>query len=559
MISRPAATLCAIAAATSFLGCAKNAREQASFGRYHPWTVPGVLRIGSAAEPRTLNTMLDQDSASLNIGMFVYSWAVRYDRKARPIPDALREVPTIANGDVSKDGLTLKYKLRSNILWQDGKPLTCGDLRFTWRAVMNPHNNTVVTDGYRDIRSIECSDPHVAIIRMNRVYAPFLQELFGVNGNAPILPEHLLERYNDNKGSLNTAPYNDMPIGSGPFKVVAWDRGREIRMVANRKFYLGAPKLAEVDYRYLPDPNTAELQLIKHEVDIAGIMPQAVRRFVDLAADPRAGLTIASVDRFAWSHVDFNLKNPILSDRNVRLALAYATDRNDIITKVLRGRAVPAETDQQPELSWARTDGVEHHFYNPNKAREILDADGWRTSPDGIRVKNGRRLEFLFTAAGTAATLAGGDGAVEVLLQREWRNVGAQADIKNFQSSVLLDPSAAGILERGRYDVAFLNSFSAADPDDSSWYSADNRAPRGQNWMQWDNPIATAAIRDALRTVDQARRRRDYVIVQQQLTHDVPTIILYFNRTTIAYNSDLKGFDPSSVASVFWDPWNYSI
>jgi ABC-type transport system substrate-binding protein len=147
---------------------------------------------------------------------------------------------------------------------------------------------------------------------------------------------------------------------------------------------------------------------------------------------------------------------------------------------------------------------------------------------------------------------------VEVLLQRGWRNVGAQADIKNFQSALLLDPSA-GILENGRYDVAFMNSFSAADPDDSAWLSADNRAPRGQNWMQWDNPIATAAMRDALQTVVQTHRRRDYLIVQQQLMHDVPTIILYFNRTTVAYNRDLRGFDPSSVGSVFWNPWDYSI
>ncbi len=72
-------------------------------------------------------------------------------------------------------------------------------------------------------------------------------------------------------------------------------------------------------------------------------------------------------------------------------------------------------------------------------------------------------------------------------------------------------------------------------------------------------PLATNAMNDALLTIDQARRKRDYVIVQQQLAHDVPTIILYFSRPVFIYNSDLKGFDPSPVISAYWDPWNYSI
>ena len=94
-------------------------------------------------------------------------------------------------------------------------PLTCKDLRFTWQVVMNTHNNVVTTDGYRDIKSIDCRNPAVAVVHMKRVYAPYLQQLWGVNGNAPILPEHLLAKYNDDRGSFNAAPYNALPVGSG--------------------------------------------------------------------------------------------------------------------------------------------------------------------------------------------------------------------------------------------------------------------------------------------------------------------------------------------------------
>jgi peptide/nickel transport system substrate-binding protein len=144
-------------------------------------------------------------------------------------------------------------------------------------------------------------------------------------------------------------------------------------------------------------------------------------------------------------------------------------------------------------------------------------------------------------------------------LQREWREVGVQADIKNYPSSQFSDNSSNGILQGGHYDVALFGWLGAADPDDSATYSSENMAPHGLNSMFWNNPVATAAMNDALSTVDQARRKRDYIVVQQQLTKDVPTIIVSFSRVPFVYNSDLKGFDPSPIISAFWDPWNYSI
>ncbi|HVR45075.1 MAG TPA: peptide ABC transporter substrate-binding protein [Candidatus Binatia bacterium] len=539
----------------ALVGCTKTATGGAG-GTAHAWTQSGVFRFSEAADPKNLNPMLNAATPTLDLSMFIYSWTIRYDAKGRPVPDALREIPTIANGDVSKDGLTLKYKLRPNIKWQDGVPLTCSDLKFTWQVVMNTHNNVVTTDGYKNIGSIDCGDPSIAVIHMNKLYAPYLQQLWSVNGNAPILPAHILAKYNDDKGSFNSAPYNSLPIGSGPFKVVAWNRGQDVRMVANPYFYLGKPKLNEVIYKILPDENTMQTQVQTHEIDMLAVgsgmkWPQ----YAALAADPANGLVAVRVNSFLFSHIDFNLRHPVVSDRNVRVALAYATDRDEIINKILHGSAIPAETDQSPQQSWAYTDDITHHSYDPAKARALLNADGWKVGPDGIRVKDGQRLEFTLSTQ-TESTYG---KALQTVLQRQWREVGAQADIKNYPTSQFFDNSANGTLQGGHYDVAGFSWFAAADPDDSAIYSADNLAPHGQNAMFWENRTATAAMNDALSTVDQARRKRDYVIVQQQLTTDVPTIIIDFARVPYVYNSDLKGFDPSPVISAFWDPWNYSI
>jgi peptide/nickel transport system substrate-binding protein len=327
-------------------------------------------------------------------------------------------------------------------------------------------------------------------------------------------------------------------------------------MVANPDFYLGAPKLKQVIYKILPDENTAETQLQTHEIDmLAQGSGMKWPQYAQMAAAPGSGLIATRVDSFQFSHIDFNLEHPIVGDRNVRIALAYATDRQEIIAKLLHGSAVAAETDQSPKLSWAYTNDVTHYSYDPQKARQILDADGWKVGPDGVRVKNGQRLEFTFSTQ----TESSYGKAQQTLVQREWRDVGVQADIKNYPTDQFFENSSNGILQGGHYDVASFAWVAAADPDDNPIYSADNLAPHGQNAMFWKNPVATAAMKDALSTVDQARRKRDYVIVQQQLTQDVPTIIINFVRVPYVYNSDLKGFDPSPVISAFWNPWNYSI
>ncbi len=456
-----------VLAAILAAGCSKISSGGGGGAANH-WTEPNVFRFSEAADPKNLNPVLDAATPTLDLSMFIYSWTVRYDSKAHPVPDALREIPTIANGDVSKDGLTLKYKLRSNIKWQDGVPLTCNDLKFTWQVVMNTHNNVVTTDGYKDIGSIDCSDPLVALIHMKKLYAPFLQQLWSVNGNAPILPEHILAKYNDAKGSFNTAPFNSLPVGSGPFKVVAWNRGQDVRMVANPYYYLGKPKLDQVVYKILPDENTMETQIQTHEIDmLAQGTGLKWPHYAELAADPANGLVAVRVDSYQWSHIDFNLRHPIVSDRDVRVALAYATNRQEIIDKILHGSGIPADTDQQPRLSWAYTTDVTHYDYDPQKARAVLDADGWKVGPDGVRVKDGQRLEFTLSTQ-TESTYG---KALQTVLQRQWRDVGVQVDIKNFPTSEFFDNSANGTLQGGHYDAAGFSWIGAADPDDSAIYS----------------------------------------------------------------------------------------
>jgi peptide/nickel transport system substrate-binding protein len=538
--------------AFALAGCTKVGTQgsQAANGG-NPWTHHGRLIYAQAQDVKSLNPMLATSSAAGDLSMFVFSYAVRYDEHSRPHADALREIPTIENGDVSKDGLTLKYKLRPNIYFHDGIRLTCRDLAFTWKAVMNPANNDITQDGYRDIASIDCSDPLVAVIHMKKVYAPFLQELWGVNGNAPILPAHILERYNDASGSFNTAPFQSAPVGSGPFAFVRWDRGSQVVLKAFDRYFLGKPKLNEVVFKIFPDENTTLSEIRTHEIDMA--VHVGTNLWPELQNIP--GTIAAASPVFTYDHIDFNLKRAIFQDVRVRRALAMAVDRKAILQKIGHGRGDLTDTALSPRISWAWTPDTAHYDFDLPKAKALLDEAGWKVGPDGIRVKDGRRFAFSYSTQTESFT----GKAIEQYVQQMWHAVGAAVTVKNFGTAQFFDNTRAGILQGGHYDVAGFAWSGAADPDDSAIYSGHNLAPRAQNALFWDDPIATKAMDDELSTVDRARRLRDFKIEQRRFASEVPSIVLYYRRESEIYNSDLKGYTPSPVISPFWNPQEYSI
>ena len=538
--------LAVVAVALATAGCTKITATGTAVGG-NPWTQAGVLRWSENAEPHSLNVMLDASSVTNDIASFAFQYTVRYDDKARPVPDAALRVPTIENGDVSKDGMRITYRLRPDLRWSDGAPLTCQDLKFTWQAVLNPKNNVVTTDGYKDIGSITWSDPHVCVVRMKRLYAPFLQQLWSVNGNAPILPAHLLAKY----PNINDVPYNQLPVTSGPFMYAKWQHGVEVELKPNPYWPGPKPKLSEVIFKTMPDENTMLAQVQSHEVDLlargsAHQWPQEQNI---------AGTKASAIPSFLFSHLDFNLERPLLRDRSLRMAIAMSIDKREIVDKLLHGLADIAWTDQSPKLSWAYDPTLPHYAHDTVAAGKLLDADGWIMGSDGIRHKGGNALHLTLSAAAESSV----GGQTETLIQAELKSVGIAITVKNAPTTVYFENDANGIIQGGKYDLALFAWSAAADPDDSAIYSCGNFSPHGQNNMHWCNRRATAAMDDALQTIDQTRRKADYRVVQQELLKDVPTIVFYFNRDVFVANTDLKGFSPSPVISPFYDTQRYEI
>ncbi|MBV8368818.1 MAG: peptide ABC transporter substrate-binding protein [Candidatus Eremiobacteraeota bacterium] len=539
-------------AAFALCGCTKIGQsssggpENAAQGPH-----PDRLVFSAAADPKNLNPAFASASPVLDLSAFLFSYTVRYDDHAKPVPDAVSEVPTVENGDVSADGKTIKYKLRHGIKFHDGVELTCTDLRFTWQVMMNPKNNVITTDGWNKIRDVDCSDPYVAVVHMKETYAPFLQQLWSLNGNGPIMPEHLLAKLNDSKGSLNTAPYNSAPVGSGPYKFVSWDRGSQVRFEAFPDYFLGKPKISEVVYKIIPDQNTLATQVLTHELDLAYNL--AASSYDRVKASP--GNVVETPVIYTFDHIDFNLKRPLFGDVRVRRALTYAIDRKSMLAKIRHGLGELSDTFLDPTLfPGDQNPSIMKYPYDPAKAKALLDEAGWKPGADGIRTKNGQRLEFQISTQ-TESTQG---QLLQAQVQTYWRAVGANAIVKNYPTPLFFDNTANGVLQGGKYDVAFFAWVAAADIDQGAIYSGHYLAPKGQNALFWDNPVATKAMDDANKTVDQKKRVQDYMTVQAEFAKDDPSIILWFRKDLEVHTGALQDFTPTPVITTpFWDTWEY--
>ena len=227
------------------------------------------------------------------------AYLVKWDEHNQPYPELATEVPTQANGGVSKDGLTITYHLRKGVRWSDGAPFDADDVVFSTNVVLNPANNEVGRLGWDQITKIDEPDKYTVVYHLKKPYSPFVETFFSTAGANPcILPKHLLAQY----PNINHVAYNSLPIGIGPFKYERWDRAQEIVLVPNPLYWRGQPKLKEIIFKIVPDRNTVLSQLQAKEIDMWDLVPGAYLSRVQ--AIP--GVSVLRQPSYFFNHLDFN-------------------------------------------------------------------------------------------------------------------------------------------------------------------------------------------------------------------------------------------------------------
>ena len=496
-----------------------------------------------ASDPSSLNPLFAHADAAvveLQLARLVFEPFIDIDEHGRAIPELLREIPTQRNGGISTDGRTIVYRLRPNVRWSDGVPVTADDVLFTLRAIMDPRNPVRSREGYDLIDRAQKRDAQTVVIHLKHTWAPAVSSFFSY-GVAPqfVLPAHLLSHV----ANLAQADFNAHPVGDGPYVFSSWRRGERLVYESNPHYWRGEPAVRRLDVGIVPDPGTNLTLLQTGSIDWNLIAPD---QEAIVAHDTR--LAFRYVPLALVAGIALNTQHPPLDDRRVRRAIAASINREAISAKIALGR-YPVVDTAQPLFSWARDPGVKEPAFDPAAADRILDDAGWLRGPDGIREKNGRRMELTYvqfpeTRTGVAAA---------TFIQAELRVRGIDVTIKSISNAQLFLPRT-GILATGNFDLAYVPWQMGADPDDSFLFRCDGVG----NVMRWCNRRVDALERQAVSTVDMAARKRIYAQIERIVAREVPIVFLFDPSYIYAYDKRLSGFEPSAFSPT-WDASQWQV
>lgn len=501
----------------------------------HPYTHPHELRFAAAEDLVGLNPLINTQAVLGYLSAMTMAYLVKTDARAEATPELATEIPSKKNGGISADGKTITWHLRRDAKWSDGVAFTADDVVFSTKLILDPKTNVVSHDGWDQIERIDEPDKFTVVYHLKAPYAAFAFTYFSTgDANPAIMPKHILAGKN-----VNTDPYNALPVGIGPFKYKAWNRGDSVELVPDPLYFRGSPKLTRVVYKTVQDRNTVLSELRTHELDLW--TPVAPHYINDVRGIP--GITTLLTPSYFYDHLDFNNARPVLADRAVRAALRMALDRKTLNDKVRFGVYDLGESVVGPASVFH--ENIPLTPFDIAGANALLDRAGWKRGNDGVRSKSGVRLSLEFaTSTGSPDT----DTQIE-LIRGWWKQLGVDLQVKHYLSSLLFATAGnGGIIYGGKFDVVVFAWGSNPVEDLSNTMACYRFPPNGQNDLHYCNREVTAAIDRGKVEYDREKRKAGMQFLQRQIVKDVPTIVLDTRKAIYSYNNDLKGWHPNPVS-----------
>jgi peptide/nickel transport system substrate-binding protein len=509
-----------------------------------------VVTIVSGQNIQSINVLYTAAGLALSAAKMVQRGLLFYDEKDEFTGELAEAVPTLQNGGISQDGKTITYKLRQNVKWHDGKPVTAADVKFTWQAIMNPTSKVVSRYGYDLIDAVDTPDDATVVVRFKQPFAPWAI-LFDA-----IIPKHLLE----NEADLSQSEFNRKPIGFGPLKVNEWVSGDHITWDANPDYFRGGPRVDKVIMRFVPSSEAALNAVRAGEVEIGwglnepaipqlrALEPQGIRTIIDV---------IPNSHRYAF---DMNKeKAPIFADIKVRKAVALAINKQDLVDKLLYGVTKPGRTEWD-NTYWENT-GLQPYPFAPDEAKKLLDEAGWVPGSDGIRVKDGKRLSFAHSTYTGDQLMEN----VQLFVQRNLKDVGVEMSIKNVAlATAFASYQAGGTWATAQYEMGgWLHGLRNPDPDLSFRFACtqipSDTNPTGSQWYHYCNPEVDKLFAQQANIFDPAERKKVIDQIQKLIYDDYAVVYLYDYTSIYAVKAGLKNFEPHAWGNFYWNVQDWEI
>jgi peptide/nickel transport system substrate-binding protein len=458
----------------------------------------------------------------------IYSGLLKYDENGSLTPDLAE------NYEISEDKTSYVFHLKKNILWHDGQPFTAQDVVFTMNIISDPRYKSPLRPTWQGVKA-SATDDYTVEFKIENAYVGFLNNL-----TVGILPKHLWEAVEPEKFHL--IDYNLEAIGTGPYKFIAPIQkdsdGNLIsyKLVANPNYHEGKPFISKITFNFYVNDSAMVDAYNRKEIMGIGHIPTENVKDIKLVQSTE----IHTFEMPRYFAVFYNqTKSLPLSDDDVRVALDYATDRKAIVDKILGGYGAPVYSPFLPGMI-GYTDDIGKREFNLEKANDILEKKGWIKGSDGIREKNGTKLEINLITIDWESLIK----TVEII-KSQWEAIGAKVNVSSYSSSDI----EQNYIRPREYEAIFFGQFLSMDPDPYSfWHSTQKKDP-GLNLSLFGNAETDKLIDAGNTEFDNGKRAKIYKEFQHKLISEAPATFVYTSDYIYPVTKSIKGINNKILVS----------
>ncbi|MBI4505470.1 MAG: hypothetical protein HY691_08040 [Chloroflexi bacterium] len=487
----------------------------------------GTLTIAATTDAVSFHPYKTTDTASGSYQGYVFGGSL-----TKRDPKTLEIVPELAEKwTISDDKTTYTFTLRDEIKWSDGQPITSADFVWTFEQANKPENKYPYRSNFEEIVSYTAPDPRTIVVKIKEPLAVGIEMADAVTP----LPKHVWEKYDWNDPDKNPEILRPA-VGSGMWKLKEWRREDHATFEANDLHFDGRPYIDQLVVRVVPSQAVAFQMLRSGEIDWASFTPADYKEAKSL---PNVNVYEWWLARGNWSYIGYNLRHPMLQDIRVRQALAQAIDRKIIIDRVQYGLAQPTYSAWPPS-SWVYNPDVPKFDYDQRRAEQLLDEAGWRKGADGMRAKDGQKLQLKLLFGPNTNKVREG---IATIVQEQWRQVGVQVEVTGLEWGAYLDKLTKSPFD---YDLFVLGWLSTIDPHWSYQIWSEATIP-DLNAGGYVNKKVEELFRQGAREFDREKRKKIYQEIQKLITDDLPYMFLSVNMSYTGVSKRVRGIEPSPL------------
>lgn len=495
----------------------------------------------TASPSGVFNPIISNTLSDDSVNDVVYESLFKFDKN-------FNLVPAIAESyDASQDGTEVTFKLKDNLKWSDGTPLTMDDVLFTFYSLASPDyigpkfGNIEKVLGAKEyqkgktatIKGIKKLDNNRIKFIFKESFAPAVKKI----GAQPILPKHIWKKYpidtwKDQKDVMSNA------VGAGPFKIVEFKPNKYVKLERNKNY---SGSIAKTKYLILKEVNldSVEVELKNGSVDIADVSNLKSIEIDDLKS---SGFNIYSYALNGIEYMGLNLRNPKLQDKKVRQALFFGIDRKMILDRAADGKGTLVNVPMLPSEKYYPKDSINKYDYNPELAKKLLEEAGW-TDRDGdgiIENASGEKFEISLKFANRQNY----SNYVAPIVQKNLKDIGIKLNLENMDFVAVMEE----VVGNHNFDAYLMINVLPVDGDPKPYWhstaSSDKKSIYGWNISSFKNERVDQLLVQGLQETKDKKREEIYKEFVGIMNDEVPWITFYTGNTIKAYSKHLKNFGP---------------